>query len=160
MDDPGLVTRFKRLRDLLRDGDGFLNRGRTFLNPFRERRSLDEFEHERLHAVGVFEPVDARDVRMVELRNGFCFSLKSGFSLGVLGKVTWKDLDGDRSLEACVLGLVDLSHTSSTYLGHDLVRAECVLLPEACALIVGAGERAFKERADRLSVFCPRCTAK
>ena len=41
MDDTGLMSRFERLRDLSRDGDGFLDRNRALGDALRERRSFD-----------------------------------------------------------------------------------------------------------------------
>jgi hypothetical protein len=52
---------FERFRDLLRDSGRPSDRDRTLLNPLREGGAFDELENERTG----FEPVNARDVRMV-----------------------------------------------------------------------------------------------
>ena len=66
MDDSLLVRRFKRLRDLLRDRQRFVERNRSTRDALREILAFDEFHHEGLHAVGIFQPVDGRDVRMIQ----------------------------------------------------------------------------------------------
>ena len=46
MDDALAVRRFERFRNLLRDGDGFIDGDGTFSDPLCERRSFDELEDE------------------------------------------------------------------------------------------------------------------
>ena len=64
MGDGCLVARLERLSNLLRNGDGVLDRDRPLLDPLSECRSLDELENERAR----LEPEDARDVRTVQRR--------------------------------------------------------------------------------------------
>jgi hypothetical protein len=66
MHDPLLVRRFQRFRDLLREGQGFVEGNRATRNALREIVALDEFHHERGDATAFFEAVDRRDVGMVE----------------------------------------------------------------------------------------------
>ena len=51
MDDPLLVRRFERLGDLLRDRQRFVERHRALRDPIGERRTLDQLQHQRPHAV-------------------------------------------------------------------------------------------------------------
>ena len=48
-----------------------------------ERRSLDQLEDQRRHAVGFFQPVDRADVRMVERGEQARFAREAGATLGV-----------------------------------------------------------------------------
>ena len=73
MDDPLLVRGFQRLRNLFRDRQGFIEgktggseRTRPTCDELRERRALDELHDQRTDAARFFEPVDVRDVRMIE----------------------------------------------------------------------------------------------
>ena len=49
MNDPLLVRGFERVRDLLRDRQGFVDRDRAARDPLREVLALDELHHERAH---------------------------------------------------------------------------------------------------------------
>ena len=49
----------------------------------RQRRSLDEFHHERPHAVRFFRAVNRRDVRMIERGEDLGFTLESRQPLGI-----------------------------------------------------------------------------
>ena len=48
VDDAVLVRRFERLRDLPRDRQRFVERNRSVRDAIGKRRSLDQFQHERL----------------------------------------------------------------------------------------------------------------
>jgi hypothetical protein len=65
MDDPRLVRRFERFGDLPRDGQRFVERNRTLRDPIGQRRAFHQLQHQRAHAVGVFETVDTADVQMI-----------------------------------------------------------------------------------------------
>ena len=65
MDDALLVRRFKGFGDLPRDGQRLVERNRTPRDPLRKVFALDQLHHERRDAATLFEPIDARDVRMV-----------------------------------------------------------------------------------------------
>ena len=47
MDDPLFMGGFERLRDLPGDGQRLVERDRSLRNPVGQRRSLDQFQHER-----------------------------------------------------------------------------------------------------------------
>ena len=62
------MRRFERLRDLARDRECLLNRQRTRRQTLGERRAFHELEHEAADAVGLLQPIDRADVRMVQRR--------------------------------------------------------------------------------------------
>ena len=66
MDDPGLVRRFQRVSDLLRDRQRLGERYRSPRNHHRQIVAFDQLHHECAHTTRVFEPVNVRDVRVVQ----------------------------------------------------------------------------------------------
>ena len=55
----------ERLRDLLRNRQGFVERHGSARGALRQVVTFDEFHHEGGHAPAFFEAVDRRDVRMI-----------------------------------------------------------------------------------------------
>ena len=60
------VRRFERHRDLSGDRQRFVEGHRTVRDPVRERRSLDQLQHQGADAVDLLETVDGRDLRVVQ----------------------------------------------------------------------------------------------
>ena len=78
MDDALLVRGFERLGDLPRDRQRFVERHR----PAAAMRSasvlaLDQFHHQRADAAGCLEPVDLRDVRVIQRRERLGLALRT-----------------------------------------------------------------------------------
>ena len=86
VDDALLVRRFERLGDLPRDGQRLVEGDGALRDAIRKRRPFDEFEHERLRAVRVFETVDRRDVRMVQRGKDFGLTLEASEAIRVSGE--------------------------------------------------------------------------
>ena len=86
MDDPAFVGRFERLRDLPRDRQGFFDGNRAAPDALRQVVALGQFHHQRPHAVGGFEPVDVRDVRMIERREQLRFAREPRKPFSVVGE--------------------------------------------------------------------------
>ena len=76
MDDPLLVRGFERLGDLLRDRQAPRRAESRLARCAATVVALDQFHHERAHAVRFFEAVDRGDVRMIQRREDFRFALK------------------------------------------------------------------------------------
>ena len=67
MDDALVVRRLERVGDLPRDRHRLVERNRPLSDAVRERRPLDQLQHQRLDTLaGFFEAVNRGDVRMVE----------------------------------------------------------------------------------------------
>ena len=131
MNDPLLMRGFERLGNLFRDGQRLVDRDRPARNALRQVLALDEFHHEGLHAVGVLEPVDRGDVRMIQRGEDFRFALKAGQAVGVGCERRWKDLDGDVTLQLRIARAIHLAHAPGPKGGKDFVRAK------ACAGVQG-----------------------
>ena len=83
MNDPLLVGRFERLRDLLRDRQRLVERNRPACDAIGQRRPFDQFHDERAGAATLFEPVDGGDVRMVQRGEGLGFALEARETFGI-----------------------------------------------------------------------------
>ena len=124
MNDPLLVRRLERLRDLLRDRQRFVERDRAARNTLREIVALDEFHHEGLDAVGVLQPVDGGDMRVIQGGEHFRLALKTREPI-VISRERWRqDLDGDLTLQPGVRPSIHLTHFTFANPGGHFVRAE------------------------------------
>ena len=66
MDDALLVRGVQRVGDLRGDANGLLRSKRPTRDHLRQRRPLDQLEHQRAAAVPFFEAVDGCNMRMLE----------------------------------------------------------------------------------------------
>jgi hypothetical protein len=83
MHDALLVGRFECLRDLFPERQRFIERDGALRDAIGERRPLDQLHHERGAPIRFLQPVDVRDVRMVERREHLRFALEPGEALGI-----------------------------------------------------------------------------
>src|ERR1700676_2335609 len=51
---------------------------------------------------------------MIQCGRSFGFALKTGKCLGVAGNFIRQELEGDKTMEPCVLGLIDYPHSAAT----------------------------------------------
>jgi len=73
VDDALLVSGLERLGNLSGDGERLVHGERAFLDPVCKCRPLDQLHHERRLALGSFQPVDLRNVGVVQGGSGpFC----------------------------------------------------------------------------------------
>ena len=122
----------------------------------------------RAYAVGVFEPVDLRDVRMIERREHLRFSPEAGEAVGIAGDGGQQDFDRDLAIERRVAGLVDLAHPARADPRRDLIRADALPLEAPCHPGVVAPHhrwrlekalRALVRRQERLHFLAQRLVA-
>ena len=66
MDDALLMGSAKGVSDLTSDGQRFNHRHRAVREPIGQGLAIHQFENQRQHAIGILEPVDRADVRMIE----------------------------------------------------------------------------------------------
>ncbi len=86
MNNPSLVGGFERVGDLSGNGKRFVERDGSLGNAIGQRRSFNEFEHERPDAISVLEPVDVPDVRVVQRSEDPGFTFEAGEAVGILRK--------------------------------------------------------------------------
>src|SRR5208283_1550241 len=65
--------------------------------------------------------INRADVGMVQSGCGLSFALKAGERLRVAGNVFRQELKGDKAMQACVLGLVDDTHSTAAQFLDDAV---------------------------------------
>jgi len=95
VDDPELVRRLERVGDLPRDRQRLGERNRPPLEDRAQVLAVDQLHHERAGASRLLEPVDLRDVRVVERRERLRLSREPRDAIRVVGESRRKDLDGD-----------------------------------------------------------------
>ena len=110
MNDALLVCGLERLGDLFRDRQRLVDWDRAARDRLRQILALDEFHHEGVQAGRFLEPIDRRDVRMIEGGERLCLALEPGQPFGVRGERVRQDLDRDLATERRVCRPVDLSH--------------------------------------------------
>ncbi len=81
MNDPAVVGVFDGLGNLFGDAKGVGDRQRT-----RERLAFDQLHHDRLTSAAVLEPIDRRDVGMIEGGKQLGFALESRHALRIGGE--------------------------------------------------------------------------
>src|SRR5713226_4785861 len=136
MDDPLLVRRLEGLRDLAGDGHRLVDRDRSTGDPLRQILALDEFHHERGDATAFFEAMNTADVRVIQRRERFRFTLKAGDPLGVRDERVRQDLDRHVAIQLRVARFIDLAHAAGPKGREDLVWAESGTGGESHALAV------------------------
>jgi hypothetical protein len=124
MDDSCLMGGFKRFRDLLSNAQRLIDGNRPERNSMGQVRSCDQFHDDRSNAVGPLEPIDDRDVRVIQRSQDFCFALEAGQPFGVRGQRRRQDFNGDIAFQVWIGSSVHLTHAAGTDLGGDLIPAE------------------------------------
>jgi hypothetical protein len=114
----------QRVRDLPRDRERLVHRQRPGSNSLRKRFPLDELEHQRLEVACLLEPVDRRDVRMVQGREDLRLALEPRQPLRVFGHCLGQDLDRDVSPELAVARAIHLPHPAGPQRSENFVRPE------------------------------------
>ena len=125
VDDAALVRGLERRGDLTRDRQRFVERNRALRDAVRQRRAVDQFEHQRaLRQPCFLEPVDLRDVRMIERREHLRLALESRDAIGIGGEEFGQNLDRDVAVQPRIARPIHLAHAACAEGGNDLVRAE------------------------------------
>jgi hypothetical protein len=127
MNDPALMSGIERIGNLCGDASRLCERHGFGWHPaddVGQRVALDQFEHECVNPLVLFQPMDAGDVGMVERSQRTRLSFETGQSIGVESKRRGQRLECDVALEAGVAGAIHLAHSTFAELREDLVRAK------------------------------------
>ena len=121
MNDPGGVGSCQGVGDADSDFQG-LSEGQPFArHDLLECLALHQLHHQHVLAVDGEHIVDGHDPGVVECRGGLRLVEEAQPPFGIHGLAGWKDLEGDKSLENGVPGLVDDPHAALAELLDDAI---------------------------------------
>ena len=92
--------------------------------PLRQILAFDELHHERADAVGLFEAVDVRDVRMIQRRERLRFAREPRERSASLANRSGRTLIATSRFEFRVARAIDLAHAAGPEGREDFVGAE------------------------------------
>jgi hypothetical protein len=120
MDDAAFVSVFERVGDLEEDLFGFGGWDWALRDAIGEGLTRDQFHHEG----ALFDAVDGRDPRMVQLGEDFRFALEASEAVGIGGEGVGEEFDGHFAVELGVERAVDFAHASLANQSLDLIVPE------------------------------------
>ena len=88
------------------------------------RSPSHQFEDKEAHTPGVFEAVDAADVRVAERGEHLGLALEPREVLGIFGEALRQNLDRHLAAQLRVARAIDLAHAARAERRDDLVRTE------------------------------------
>ena len=121
MNDALLVRALERVGDLPRDGNRVVEGDRALSNAVRQRRTFDEFQHQRVHAGRILQAVDVSDVRVVERGEHLRLAAEARQAIGIGGEELGQDFDRDVAIELRVARAIHLAHAARTQRFEDFV---------------------------------------
>jgi hypothetical protein len=124
MNDALLVRRLERLRKLCRNGQRLGQRDRALREPLREIVAIHELHRQRGQTSAVLEPVNCRDVRMVQRREHLRFALETRNPFGIAGEDLRQDLDRDVAAKLGIARTIHLAHAAGADGRQDLIRTD------------------------------------
>src|SRR5262245_36293484 len=110
MNNAALVSRLQRLANAVRNVERVSDLKRATCDSLRQRFALDQFEDKKPHVADFLEIVDGCDVRVIERRQNFRFTLESTKSIVIARKLFGHNLDRDFTLQLGVTSAVNLAH--------------------------------------------------
>ena len=123
MNHARVMRRLETTRDLRADRKCVFNGERAGRELFRQRLPLDELEHQQARVTGVLDPVDRRDVGVVQRCEEPRLPLQPRESFRVRGESRGERLERDLAPQPCVPCPIDLAHPARAERSEDLVRA-------------------------------------
>ena len=125
MDDPALVGSLERVGDLPRDRQRVGQRhAASFLDQLGKCRALHQLHDEGRRGSRVLEPVNVRDVRVIERGEDLRFTTESREPVWIAGDRCGQHFQRHVAIELGVARPVDLAHPSGANGAGDLVRAD------------------------------------
>ena len=86
-----------------------------------QRHPFEVFHGDERQAVFFADVVDGADVGMVEGGGRLRLALETAEYLWVAGNFIGKEFQGNKTMEACIFGLVDNAHSAATEFLHNAV---------------------------------------
>jgi hypothetical protein len=131
VDDAALVRFFQGFRDLPRDGDRLVHGDRSALQALPEVLALDQFHHQREHAVGgrLLEAVDGGDVGVIQGGEDLRLAAEAGDALRVQREGRGQHLERDLAAELRVARAQHLAHAARAERRDHVVTADSRHVP-------------------------------
>ena len=124
MDDAFFVSGLDTASHLLEERKRLFERERSLCDPLSQSLALDELHHEKRCAALVLEPVQRRDVRVIQRRENVSLALEALKALLVLSHMARQYFDRNVPAELGVMGAEYFTHTAFADLLQDAVVAE------------------------------------
>ena len=90
----------------------------------RQILAVDQLHDEGRHAAGFFEPVDRRNIRMIQRGEHFGFALEACDPIRIGRDRRRQNLDGDIALQLGIRRAIDLAHPACANWHGDFIDAE------------------------------------
>src|SRR5208283_2258710 len=111
----------QRIGNLNRQAGQDLGLDRLFGDTMLQRHAVQKLHGQEGFSVVLTDFVDSADIRMVQGGGRLRLSLEAGQGLRVLSDIIGQKLQGDKAVQAYVLGLVDDTHAAAAELFEDTV---------------------------------------
>ena len=121
VDDAFRVGGVERVGNLDRQPEQNIGFDRSAGDAMLQRHPVEKFHDQKGMAICLPDLMDGADIGMVQRRGRLRLPLEAGQGLSVFGDVNGQKLQGYKSVEGCVLGLVDNPHAAATQLLDDAV---------------------------------------
>ena len=112
MDDAELVRGFEGIGNLPGDREGVGDGNRSASDDDREVLPLDQLHHQRADCGRLLEPIDLRDVGVIEHRERLCFPRETGEPIGIEREELRQDLDRDAAIQLRIAGAIHDAHSA------------------------------------------------
>jgi hypothetical protein len=126
MNHAALVRVLQRFGDLLREAQRLIERQRTL-----EILTFHQFHHQGV----LFQPVNSRDIRMVERRQHLRLALEASHAIAVAGENVWQDLQRHLAFELGIASAIHFTHSPRADRSEDLIGPEPVTRGEPHGLV-------------------------
>ena len=151
---PLLVGSFEGVCDLLCDRQRFVQGNRSPGDSISEGRPVDEFHHQRGHTGRILEPVNVRDVRVVERGQQLRLATEPRETFRIIRERFGQHLDGDVATELGVSSPIDLAHPARAEQRDDFIRAEAGAASQSQAAVDYTSGTAARTRSALSSGEC------
>ena len=121
MHDPPFVRSFECVGDLQRDVECVRNREQPIGEPVGQRWSLDQLEHQRTNAPGLFKSVNRGNVRVIQRGQQPGLTIEACQSIGIGDHVRRQHLDRHVAIQSSIAGPIDFTHSADSEQRHNLV---------------------------------------
>ena len=121
MDDLLRVRGIERVGNLDAQRQRGFNLQRPRSDAVPQRHPVEKLHGDERLAVLLADVINCADVGVIQCGRSLGFALEAGEGLRVAGNVLGQELEGDKTMKPCVLGLVDNSHATAAQSLDDAV---------------------------------------